>query len=122
MSKKEGSSRVTRETTGTVDTQQASACTAGIFFSLMNQKRVHALIVNPDQVGDHAHPIWGTVSDIHLLQPFTWHFLIFITGMGWIFLDSCTIADNAQPTAFSFGRIVLPTSGTFLFRVLKCQA
>ena len=82
MSKKEGSSRVTRETTGTVDTKQASAFTACIFFILMNQKRVHALIVNLDQIGDHAHPVFGTVSDIQLLQPFTWHFLTFITGMG----------------------------------------
>jgi thymidine phosphorylase len=82
MSKNEGRSRVTRETAGTVDTQQASAFTTGIFFSLMNQKRVHALIFNLDHIGDHAHPVFGTISDIQILQPFTWHFLTFITEMG----------------------------------------
>jgi thymidine phosphorylase len=82
MSKKEGISRVTRETAGTVDTKQASAFTTGIFFCLMNQKRVHTLIFNLDQVGDHAHPIFGTISDIQLLQPFTWHFLTFKAEMG----------------------------------------
>jgi len=82
MSKNEGGSRVTRETAGTVDTQQASACTTSIFFSLMNQKRVHALILNLGQIGDHAHSVFGTIPDIQLLQPFTWHFLAFITEMG----------------------------------------
>jgi hypothetical protein len=82
MSKNEGSSRVTRETAGTVDTKQASACATGIFFSLMTQKRVHALIFNIDQIGDHAHPVFGTISDIQLLQPFTRHFLTFMTEMG----------------------------------------
>jgi hypothetical protein len=65
-----------------VDTQQTPAFTTGIFFSLMNQKRVHALIVNLGQVGDHAHPVFGTIPYIQLLQPFTGHFLTFITEMG----------------------------------------
>lgn len=82
MSKNEGSLRITCETAGTVDTQQASAFTTGIFFSLMNQKRVHALILNLGQIGDHAHPVFSTISEIQLLQPFTWHFLTFITEMG----------------------------------------
>jgi hypothetical protein len=78
-----------------VDTKQASAFAAGVFFSLMNQKGVYALIFNLDQIGDHAHPVFGPVSDIQLLQPFTRHFLAFITEPGGIIPDSCTVADNA---------------------------
>ncbi|MCK9593477.1 MAG: hypothetical protein M0Q91_15855 [Methanoregula sp.] len=65
-----------------MDTKQAPACTTGIFIGLMNQKRVHALIFNLGQVGDHTHPVFGAIAEIQLLQPLTGHFLTFITEMG----------------------------------------
>ena len=76
-----GESWVTRETAGTVDTKQATACTTSIFISLMNQKGVHSLIFNLGQVGDHAHPVFGVIPGIQLLQPFTWHFFTFIVHL-----------------------------------------
>jgi hypothetical protein len=65
-----------------MDTKQAPAGTTGIFMSLMNQKRVHAVIFNLGQVGDHTHPVFGAIPGIQLLQPLTWHFVTFITEMG----------------------------------------
>jgi len=65
-----------------VDTQQVAAFATGISFSLVTQKRVHTLIFNLDQIGDHAHPVFGPVPDVQLLQPFTGRFLTFITEMG----------------------------------------
>ena len=88
----------------------------------MSQKRVHALIFNFGQVGDHAHPVFGAISGIQLLQPLTWHFLTFITEMGGIILDSWTVADNARPTTLRFVRIVPPTSRAFFLMALKGQA
>ena len=88
----------------------------------MSQERVHALIFNLGQVGDHAHPVFGAISGIQLLQPLTWHFLTFITEMGGIILDSCTVADNARPTTLRFVRIVPPTSRAFFLMALKGQA
>jgi hypothetical protein len=88
----------------------------------MSQKRVHALIFNFDQVSDHAHPVFGAISGIQLLQPLTWHFLTFITEMGGIILNSCTVADNARPTTLRFVRVVPPTSRAFFVWALKSQA
>ena len=88
----------------------------------MGQKRIHALIFNLDQVGDHAHPVFGAISGIQLLQPLTWHFLTFITEVGGIILDSWTVADNARPTTLRFVRIVPPTSRAFFLMALEGQA
>ena len=89
----------------------------------MSQKRVHALIFNLGQVGDHAHPVFGAISGIQLLQPLTWHFLTFITEVGGIILDSCTVADNARPTTLRFCSDRPPNiPGHFFLWALKGQA
>jgi hypothetical protein len=105
-----------------MDTPQTSAGRAGVGRGLMRQKRFYSLLLDLDQVGDHAHPVFGTISCIQLFQPFAGNLLALIAEVGWICSDGWAGTDDAFTTAVRFIGILSPTTRTCSFRALEGQA
>jgi len=105
-----------------VNANCASAAGAAVLRPLCQEECLYATLLDLDQVLDHAHVIFRSVSSVQMLQPITWKILTLKTESCSLVLENFASLDSALGDGNALANIRSPATRTLILLSQVCHA